>query len=331
MMHLKLFVASVFAGFFCTWLMRVVALRFEIVNQPNPIIRDHRVPVPYLGGVGVLLGALISICLFRGADAIGWIVLCGFVAFGLLGLLDDLASLSPQVKFVAQILVTLALLAISYFGNDHGVHWELAGRSWLNIALAAFWLVTMVNAMNFVDVCDGLAASIGAATLLCWGWFALAHLRVIYLAVGGACIGFLWWNKPPARIYLGDCGSQALGFLIGAAALEGWMRLPNRGVGIASPLLWNGVPLFELIFITAVRIRKGLRWWKGSPDHFALRLQRAGLSKSAIDVIAAGTTLVLWLCGLALPRMSPVSASLLIAILLTGLVVCWRLLLLWEA
>jgi hypothetical protein len=89
-------------------------------------------------------------------------------------------------------------------------------------------------------------------------------------------------------------GAQALGFLMGFAALDYFVSQPCSGTRFVTPILGTAVPLFELVFITVVRVRKGLPWWKGSPDHFALRLQRAGLSKSMIDLLAAGLIGLLW-------------------------------------
>jgi UDP-GlcNAc:undecaprenyl-phosphate GlcNAc-1-phosphate transferase len=122
----------------------------------------------------------------------------------------------------------------------------------------------------------------------------------------------------------------ALGFLMGVAALDGFVALPNTTFRVVIPILCTAVPLFELVFITSVRARKGLPWWKGSPDHFALRLQRAGLSKSLIDILATGLSVALWFCGMALARMPGLSGLLFLVSMLTGLAVCWRLLLLWE-
>ncbi|HZD32086.1 MAG TPA: hypothetical protein VE779_10550, partial [Candidatus Angelobacter sp.] len=105
---------------------------------------------------------------------------------------------------------------------------------------------------------------------------------------------------------------------------------PGSGVRVLAPILCTGVPLFELLFITVARIRKGMPWWKGSPDHFALRLQHAGLRKASIDLLAAGLTAVLWVSGAAMARLSALPALLLLAVVLTGMAVCWRLLLSWE-
>jgi UDP-GlcNAc:undecaprenyl-phosphate GlcNAc-1-phosphate transferase len=192
------------------------------------------------------------------------------------------------------------------------------------------WLVAVANALNFLDVCDGLAASIAFINLLCWGWFVQSSSSVIYLAVAGACVGFLWWNKPPARIYLGDCGSLSLGFLLAVAALQGALVLPPTRIRPFTPILFTAVPLFELAFITTVRLQKGLPWWRGSPDHFSLRLQQAGWKKYQIDLGAVCASAAMWASGWIIGSAPPHYAVLLLALLVTLAGICWRILLQWE-
>lgn len=319
---------AVLSGFCCTWMMRKLALRTGTLNHPNPIVQDHRVAVPYLGGIGVLLGTVIPLFLLRPAGE-RVLVIVGFAAFSLLGLFDDLAPLNPLAKFSGQVLVAVVISALWMLGST-GLLRDIPRLSPVAIALGALWLLVNVNALNFVDVCDGVAASVAAVILLCWGLFATTFASAQYVAAGGACLGFLWWNKPPAKIYLGDCGAMGLGFLLGVAAIDGYASLPAGPFRLLAPILCTAVPLFELVFITVVRIRKGLPWWRGSPDHFALRLQRAGLRKSTIDLLAAGFSILFWFCGMTLPRLPMAAAAILCVFLLTGVALCWKLLLPWE-
>ena len=131
---------------------------------------------------------------------------------------------------------------------------------------------------------------------------------------------------------MGDCGSQALGYLLGLTALEHVVESPPRsvGMGLLAAVLFTSVPLFELAFITTVRIRKGLPWWKGSPDHFALRLQEAGFSKLQVNLLAAGVSLGAWLGGLVVARAGGAWAALVMVVLAASTAFCWKLLLSWE-
>src|SRR5207245_10489868 len=150
------------------------------------------------------------------------------------------------------------------------------------------------------------------------------------LAVAGASAGFLVFNCPPARIFLGDAGSHLLGFLLAACTMSSF-PVAATWRHYAAVLLLVGVPLFELVFLTVTRIRKGLPWWRGSPDHFSLRLLAAGLSRLQADVV--GWSLQLFLCFMAveLLRSGPLirDVCLLLAVVMT-LCACWRFLLRWE-
>jgi UDP-GlcNAc:undecaprenyl-phosphate GlcNAc-1-phosphate transferase len=328
--QMNLLIAAVFGGFVGTWAIRRLALRLGILSFPNNVVHEIRPPVPYLGGIGVLLGALVALLLVGRSEPIRLTVIAGFVAFILLGLLDDLVELRWWTKLAGQFAIAGVATVAGFLRGHPGMYWRITGWTPLDAVASCVWLVTVVNAVNLIDVSDGLAASVCAINLLCWGLFAQSASSSTYLAVAGACLGFLWWNKPPARIYLGDCGSQALGFLLGVAALDGFLYLPGSELRILTPILCTGVPLFELVFLVVVRVRKGLPWWRGSPDHFALRLQLAGLKKSQISFLAAWAAFGLWVSGMILARATTRNELLYLLFLLVGLGICWKGLLVWE-
>jgi len=325
-----LLIAAAFCGFIGTWAVRRVAIRLGILSYPNQVVRDIRPPVPYLGGIGVLLGASVALILFGRDEPIRLTVFAGFVAFILLGLIDDLVEMRWWTKLSAQFVIAGIATVAGFLRGHPGMYWRITGWTPLDAVVSCLWLVTVVNAVNLIDVSDGLAASVCAVVLMCWGLFAESASSSTYLAVAGACLGFLWWNRPPAKIYLGDCGSQALGFLLGVAALDGFLYLPGSKLRILTPILCTGVPLFELIFLTVVRIRKGLPWWRGSPDHFALRLQQAGLKKSQIDLLAAWAAFGLWISGMMIAQAMTRNGVLFLAFLVGGLGIFWKILLMWE-
>ncbi|MCI5157391.1 MAG: undecaprenyl/decaprenyl-phosphate alpha-N-acetylglucosaminyl 1-phosphate transferase [Candidatus Electrothrix sp. AUS1_2] len=267
---------AMLSGFVATWVMRNVARRLNIVNHPNPIVPQHQVAVAYLGGVGIALGAAGTILIQQLVSAAPQLVfpqaasvLTGAVFFLILGVADDLRAFKPSTKFLLQCVVAIGTVLT-------GLTLPLTGVSIIDWAITAVWMLTLVNAVNFTDVCDGLVGGLSAIA-----FFSLAVLNpssyTVWLALSGACLGFLVWNSPPASIFLGDAGTHFAGFLLAVGTIQliqNHMLWPGRG----SALLVASVPLFELIFITAVRIRKGLPWWRGSPDHFSLRLQAAGFS-----------------------------------------------------
>jgi len=275
------FLSALFLAFAGTALARFISLRSGFVSHPDPVIPDHVRPVPKLGGLGFCLGAA------AGASSSPTLFV-GLMLFFLCGLFDDALRLRPANKFIAQLVATaLALIA------SPALIRPFTGVLVMDIALSAFCIIAIVNAFNFIDVCDGLAATVAAITFACWTWIGVGPARGLLLAVTGAAVGFLLWNRPPARIFLGDSGSQAMGFLVVASPLLAPHTIAFR-LWVPLGILWTGVPVFELIFVTWCRVRKGTGWWRGSPDHFALRLQAAGWSKSAIDAASALAVVVLW-------------------------------------
>ncbi|HET7231787.1 MAG TPA: hypothetical protein VFJ16_17375 [Longimicrobium sp.] len=317
------FAVAAAAGVAGTWAARRLAHRVGLVSRPNPIVPQHTRTVAYLGGVGVAAGmaagAAASPRAWAGLPVAGLVI--GAAAFLLLGLLDDARPLTPGQKLLLQTLAaTLAAAG--------GVVCPVTGMDGLDAALAVAWMVTAVNAVNLIDVSDGLAAGVTGWALL---GVAAAHpeLRVPALAAAGAAAGFLVFNLPPATVFLGDAGAHLLGFVLAALALLGARGMPATD-GAAAMLLVLGVPLFELCFVTVVRIRKGLPWWRGSPDHFALRLQAAGLTRLQAALAGWSAAAALAACAAALPHLGAggrVGMGMAVA---AALAAAWRMLLRWE-
>jgi UDP-GlcNAc:undecaprenyl-phosphate/decaprenyl-phosphate GlcNAc-1-phosphate transferase len=313
-----LVICSAAAAIAGTWAARALALRLGFVSHPNPIVPQHTKPVAYLGGAGVAVAVAVAIAIasLSGTKAIVplfvWMPALLFLA---LGVTDDLRPFSAAKKVLLQSAVA-ALAVILGFRADVS---DIA----IVDAFAAFlWIIALVNAVNVTDVCDGLVAGVSVPLFL-----ALAVLNAarapLALAVAGACVGFLFFNRPPATIFLGDGGSHLLGFL--AATLT---HLSRRSFPAA--LLVTGVFLFELLFLIFVRTRKGLRWWLGSRDHFALRLQAAGLSKVQTDLVAIAAGIVVAAMAVAADAAEPNIKIALLAFATILALVAGRLLLRWE-
>lgn len=333
---------SILMGYLATWLARVVALKINFVNHPNPIIPDHRTAVAYGGGFGILLGALAALLLAQpliggliGADGsrIGALppsVLIGAILFAILGLTDDLHSYVSHYKFLLQGVAALAVMAIGHFDNYAQLIHPLTGILVLDAAFSGLWILAVVNALNFIDVCDGLAATVAGVTLLLWALVpGFSPFPGVALVFAGATFGFLLWNKPPAKIYMGDAGSNFLGFLLAIMTLSEQSETPAFP-WIAMMVLWAGVPFFELLFISGIRLKKGLPWWKGSPDHYSLRLQRAGFSKGQVDLLSAAFVVFLWACAAVMSQLALGWVLILGAGLILWTAIIWRWLLRWE-
>jgi UDP-GlcNAc:undecaprenyl-phosphate GlcNAc-1-phosphate transferase len=282
-----------------------LARRLNFLDYPNTALKVHAKPVPYLGGLA--LSAAFAVSVFstklyffpssldqtwaldlqrlRGVYAI----LGGAFAAMVLGLVDDAHALSPKLKFLGQLLASLLLV---FFG----LRLRFVENQGLSVLLTVLWVAGVTNAMNFVDIMDGLCAGVGGIAALGFFLFALNSGRfndaLLASALAGACFSFLVFNFSPARIYLGDAGSHFIGFSLAAIALNLSYSHQNY-LAVFSPLLILGLPIFDLLLMSVIRLRKGIAPWKGSPDHIPLRLRALGLSKVATVLTLYAVTALL--------------------------------------
>jgi UDP-GlcNAc:undecaprenyl-phosphate GlcNAc-1-phosphate transferase len=345
---LLLIAVAAVAGALATWLCMQVARRTGFVNHPNPIVPQHTEPIAYLGGVGIALGATATLALAGAmtsptASRLGGVLgtaglaaqpaplvlphslLVGSVWFLTLGLVDDLRPFPPPAKLLLQLAGATLVLIMAPFPAFTGVES-------IDAAIALLWYVTVINAVNFTDVCDGLVGGLAVVTLLYHGSGlagGLAIDRAVALVLAGATLGFLVFNRPPARVFLGDAGSHLLGFALADLALRQTTGRPWWPGLVVMPLV-VAVPLFELVFITAKRIQQGLPWWRGSPDHFSLRMQAAGFSKWRTDLIAWSLAIVGCAAAWAVRGTSGMIGNGIMVGLAIVAVVSWRALSRWQ-
>jgi UDP-GlcNAc:undecaprenyl-phosphate GlcNAc-1-phosphate transferase len=239
------FAAALVAALVLTPVARRVSFALNVVDRPGPL-KIHREPVAYLGGVAVL-----------GALAVGFVPshpawLIPLLLATALGVADDVRTISPPVRLVAQLSIGLVA----------GVIEPAPGP--LGTLITALGVMVLVNAVNLIDGMDGLASSVVAISAL--GFAVLgAHVAAPALAVCGALAGFLVYNRPPARIYLGDGGSYLLGTalaLLAARAVTG----QDASVWISLPLL-IGLPLADTAIAIARRARSGRPLLEGDRSH----------------------------------------------------------------
>ncbi|WP_162242772.1 glycosyltransferase family 4 protein [Dyadobacter sp. Leaf189] len=319
-----IFALSLATGGVFTWLVRAFALKNNIVNKPNPIVPQHVRPVAYLGGLGIFLGSVSAMGILHYFGKVAFPeVGIGFCATGflVLGIFDDLEVYSARKKFIIQLILAIA-------GTALGIKAEFVGIPAVDFLLSAFWTLVLVNAANLTDVCDGLVGGLMLITFLFIGMRSQEPASLAIL-IAGSIIGFLIFNLPRASIFLGDAGSHLLGFLLAAFTLLHFNQ-PAAGSNIIAFLLIPGVMLFELTFLTVVRIQKGLAWWKGSPDHFSLRLQAAGFTRWQTDAIAWTAQALILLIAFLFPQQAALNQLGLGLILAAGVLFSWKFLLRHE-
>jgi UDP-GlcNAc:undecaprenyl-phosphate GlcNAc-1-phosphate transferase len=285
-------------------------LRTNLVDDPGHR-KIHTAPVPLAGGFAVLTGILVPLLLgaillkfeivkLSTASAIVHgidqrmielaVLALGAVAITVLGWLDDQHELKALPKFIGQLLIAIAVAAvckrITLF-----VHSEV-----FSYAVTILWLLTVINAFNFMDNMNGLCAGLGAIGAFIFAIIAAAKGEYLVAITGflmcGALVGFLPWNFPEARAFLGDAGSHLVGYLLAVMAIlpHFYTKQEPHHLAVLAPLLVLAVPLVDLAQVSLFRTLNQKPFWIGDNNHLSHRLVRAGLSRTR-------AVLVLWLAA----------------------------------
>jgi UDP-GlcNAc:undecaprenyl-phosphate GlcNAc-1-phosphate transferase len=296
-----------------TWPVRALAIRLGAMDAPNLARKTQTEPVPYLGGVAIALGitittlAAVYVGVNRSGENVGQIkdlaltVLLPALALGAMGLIDDLRSLLPWPRLIAQTVVgtvvAFVIVKSGTIGTPFGTGSAddgLSNGSWINTAVTIFWIVGICNSINFFDNLDGAAA--GAVAIAALGVFVIAFDRgqelvsALSVVTAGATIGFLMWNKSPAKIYMGDAGALFLGIIISVATIRLDPGIEPIWKSLAIPVILLGVPLLDTCVAVFSRIARGLSPLTGGKDHLSHRLVRAGLSRPMAAVSLWGAS-----------------------------------------
>jgi UDP-GlcNAc:undecaprenyl-phosphate GlcNAc-1-phosphate transferase len=287
------FILSFLLTIYGTPLAQRVAFRYQLFDLPDGKLKKQSQPVPYMGGVIVYFAFISPISLMFNFNQQLLGILFASSILLLVGLFDDFKALTPGIKFLFQIMATYILL-------KSGITIDLIFfPKWLDILLSFVWILTTINAFNIIDIMDGLAASIGALTSLTVFIISLFNgdflVAILSLSLAAALLAFLRFNWEPARIYLGDAGSMILGLIIGSLAMMVSYTRFNK-LAFVSSLFILGIPLFDLAYVSILRIMKGRMPFWGSPDHFALRLRKKK-NWSSRQTVSAIVLLQLFLSG----------------------------------
>lgn len=285
------------------------------IDKPGGL-KKHTAAVPAVGGAAVMLGLSASLVFIRLSThfpsgtlhSLRGILLGAAIIFAL-GILDDLnkpKGVSVPVKLAVQSLAALCLLR-------YGVHISLFDCPQISYPLTFLWVLGITNAFNLLDISDGLCAS---QTLVCALGLCLIALpsEFVYVnfcacALAGACAGF-WPYNHSARLktFLGDSGSTLAGFIIAALAMgTGYSR--HSDLGFLAPLLILAVPLFDTGFVVLIRLLHGKNPLKGSNDHAALRLKKAGLSSNETLLLFTGAGVFFNILAFGVTRVGVCSAA----------------------
>lgn len=307
------FFLAAFAGAFVTTLLalpfwRKWCLRTNLVDDPGHR-KIHGSPMPLAGGFAVLTGIVLPLAIgaallklgavnlpsanaiIHGMDrrAIELAVLAaGAVATTILGWMDDRHELKPLPKFIGQTLIAIAVAVackrITLFVPSVA----------FSYIITILWVLTVINAFNFMDNMNGLCAGLGAIGAFLFALLAAANGEYLVALTGflmcGALAGFLPWNFPNARAFLGDAGSHLVGYLLAVMAIlpHFYTKQNPRPFAVLAPLFVLAVPLLDLAQVSLFRVLNKKPFWIGDTNHLSHRLTRIGMSR-------ARAVLLLWL------------------------------------
>jgi UDP-GlcNAc:undecaprenyl-phosphate GlcNAc-1-phosphate transferase len=276
-------------AFVITPLFRNIARRFKIMDYPGGRKLQAN-PVAYLGGLAIItpitLGSFLLLFTSFSIDLkqqLYFGLILPALVIAMVGLLDDIYQLPPWPRFISQSAVGVITSFILYLS---GAGVEIFDNQFLNSSATILWVVTIINALNFIDNMDGLATCISIVASL--ALFTLSYLNNQYLvaalslAIFASCLGFLFWNKKPASIYLGDAGSLYLGFLLAAISIRVDLDNDSAPIRAIVLILILAIPVIDTTQVVVSRIIKGKSPFQGGRDHISHLLLNRGLSQRAV-------------------------------------------------
>jgi UDP-GlcNAc:undecaprenyl-phosphate/decaprenyl-phosphate GlcNAc-1-phosphate transferase len=319
-----------------TEFVRRTAVRLNILDHPGER-KVHQQPIPLMGGVAIVATFFLmtAVCFLSprfmrglgedwlaqrflaglGDDAttkLGGLLAGSFLIF-LLGVVDDLKALKPEMKLVGQIAAALVLVL-------SGMRIELfvLSNAWISAAITILWVVMLTNSLNFLDNMDGLSG--GVAVISAFSFFLAVQpheqllVRLILVIFAGSVAGFLYHNLNPARIFMGDAGSMFCGYILATVAIMGTFHTtatPSR-IAVTAPILALSVPLFDTASVIFIRWRQGESIMKGDKRHFSHRLVDLGMTpRQAVEFIYL-VAAVVGLGGALLPQVGAMGTSIIL-------------------
>jgi len=314
------FFSSFILSLLFTYIVKKTALKYGGVAKPRED-RWHETPTALFGGIAIYLSFLITASIFIPFTKEFTGILAGGSLLFIAGIVDDLRPIKPYTKLIVQII---SALLITLFG----ITTEILSPTWTAIPVTVLWIVAITNAFNLLDNMDGLSAGIafitGIILSIVSGIQGRWELATISTIIAGASLGFLKYNFHPASIFMGDCGSMFLGFIIGTLSIVGtYKHASNLAVTIAVPVLVMAVPIFDTALVTIMRQLTGRSVSQGGKDHTSHRLVVLGLSQRQAVLLLYSLSIITGTIAIIYPYFNPyvitiIGALVLIALFLLG-------------
>jgi UDP-GlcNAc:undecaprenyl-phosphate GlcNAc-1-phosphate transferase len=290
------FIFAVLMAFVTTPIARVIAHKIGAIDIPKDERRMHKVPMPRLGGLAIAFSFVMSVFLFYEISNATLGMIIGAFIIVLTGIIDDVHTLRPAIKFIPQFIAAGIVVSQGVVVQQINIFGEWIHFGHFAIPLTVLWIVGLTNAVNWIDGLDGLACGIStisalsllAVTILI-GEFRIALLVAI---LAGACIGFLPFNRNPAKIIMGDTGALFLGFVLAIVSIQGVFKV-HAVVTFIIPFLILGVPIFDTVFAMLRRVLTGRSPVSADRGHLHHRLIDMGFTtKQSVRILYAVSALL---------------------------------------
>ncbi len=270
-----------------TWPVRKLAIAIGAMDKPTLDRKTQKEPIPYLGGVAI--ASSISILTFAAVIKsnntqvtfpLAAMLLFPAIFLGVVGLVDDLRTLQPLPRLIIQT-VTAIVVALFLINTDTAaIHFD---STIIDEFIMVFWIIGICNSINFFDNLDGGAAGTVAVSSLGIAAIALGEgqelIAALSIVTAGSTLGFLMWNKSPAKIYMGDAGALFLGIIVSVLTIRLNPGITPQWSSIALLPMLLAVPILDTCVAVFSRIKRGISPFTGGKDHLSHRLMRKGLSK----------------------------------------------------
>ena len=334
-LYLAIFLVSLVLSSLLVPLLRIIAFKFSVLDRPNQSHKTHEESIPYLGGLAIvipvsLLAFIGPLIFIEDSDYSLRITLflLPAILLAMVGLYDDIKSLSALSRFLVQSSIAVVnTLYLSYLGYSISIVSNQVG----NLLFSVFWLVGITNAFNFFDNLDGGASGItivASLTLFLLGlWGGQYLISSISLSLAGAGLGFLWWNRNPARIYLGDSGALFIGFILSTTLLQFEPNVDSQVASALIPVLLLALPIIDTTVAVVSRLLRGVSIFQGGRDHLSHRLIARGYNRRQTAYCLWGIAAFLSFLTVLISNVSKDSALVLslLGLLFMGFLVNWFL------
>ena len=296
---------SMLLSFGLTPLVKRLAYKIGAVDVPKDRRRMHSHPIPRLGGLAIFVGFVITVLLFAQPDRQLRGILLGACLIVAVGVVDDSHPLGAGIKFILQIVAALIAVwhgvVIQMISNPlpfiGGPYWDFGIMA---VPITVIWIVAVTNSVNLIDGLDGLADGVSTIAALTMLIIALLmgdlKMAVICAALVGACVGFIPYNRNPAKIFMGDTGATFLGYMLATVSVTGLFKLYAM-ISFIVPFIILGFPIYDTASAFTRRILKGQNPMKADRSHTHHKLIDMGMNQKQAVATLYLVAIVLGLCA----------------------------------